>query len=160
MSSIIRVNQISNLREKLKRQNQTIVLVGGCFDILHPGHVVFLQKAKKEADLLVVLLESDEKVKKLKGKNRPVHTQLDRAKVLSALKVVDYVVMMPNMENEKEYDELIYKIKPDIIALTKGYSNPTYHKRSAKFSGAKLKYVTEIIGNHSSSKILNHNKGS
>ena len=64
-----------------------IVLVGGCFDILHLGHVVFLEKAKKEGDVLVVLLESDEKVRFLKGKGRPVHTQSERAEILSALKV-------------------------------------------------------------------------
>ena len=131
-----------------------IVLVGGCFDVLHPGHVIFLEKAKKAGDKLVVLLESDERVKKLKGIKRPVHNQKERAEVLLALKSVDQVVMLSYTEDEKDYDEIILKIKPDIIALTKGVDN-SHHIRSARKVGAKIKYVTNIIGNHSTSRILN-----
>lgn len=130
------------------------VLVGGCFDILHPGHVIFLEKAKKMGNRLIVLLESDEKVKKLKGVNRPVHTQKDRAKVLSALRFVDSVICLPFMKEEAEYDKVIAKIRPDIIAVTKGYANIDYHKRSAAKVGAKLKYVTNIVGDYSTSKLL------
>lgn len=132
-----------------------IVLVGGCFDVLHPGHVIFLEKAKKCGDKLVVLLESDEKVKKLKGVKRPVHNQKERARVLSALKSVDHVVLLPTIEKEKQYDEIVRKIKPDIIAAVKGDPNARYHLRSAKKVGAKIKYVTKIIGDHSTSRILN-----
>lgn len=131
-----------------------IVLVGGCFDILHPGHVVFLEKAKKAGDKLVVLLESDEKVKKLKGVKRPVHNQKERAKVLLALKSVDKVVNLPNTSDEKDYLKILLKIKPDIIALTKGVDNSN-HIKLAKKIGAKIKYVTKMIGNHSTSRILN-----
>jgi len=136
----------------------TTVLVGGCFDVLHPGHVVFLEKAKKEGDYLIVLLESDQKVKLLKGANRPVQTQQERAKVLSAVKFVDLVVMLPNMETEKEYDELVKKIAPDVIAATKGDMNAHYHQRSAKLVGAKFKYVTKMIGNYSTTRILDYKK--
>ena len=76
------------------------VLAGGCFDVLHPGHIVFLEKAKKAGDYLVVLLESDKKIRKLKGKGRPVHSQKERAEILSALKSVDSVVCLPYMEND------------------------------------------------------------
>lgn len=132
-----------------------IVLVGGCFDVLHPGHVIFLEKAKKCGDKLVVLLESDEKVKKLKGIKRPVHNQDERARVLLALKSVDRVIKLPFIEDERQYDEIIQKIKPDIIAVTKGHPNVYYHIRAAKTVGAKIKYVTRIVGNHSTSRILN-----
>jgi len=134
-----------------------VVLVGGCFDVLHPGHVIFLEKAKKEGDKLVVLLESDERVKKLKGVKRPVHSQTERARVLSALKSVDHVILLPILNKEEEYDEIVQKIKPDIIAVTRGDPNTNYHKRSAKKVGAKIKYVTKIVGNHSTSRILNEN---
>lgn len=134
-----------------------IVLVGGCFDVLHPGHVIFLEKAKKAGDRLIVLLESDEKVKILKGVNRPAHTQKSRAKVLSALKFVDLVISLPFMENEAEYDRLIAKIKPDIIATTYGHASASHYQRSAKLVGAKLKYVTKFIGNHSTTRLLKKN---
>lgn len=123
--------------------------------MLHPGHVIFLQKAKAAGDKLIVLLESDEKIKKLKGVNRPVHNQKERALVLRALKYVDSVILLPFMESEKEYDSFVKKIKPDIIAAT--YSDPanSHKKRVATFVGAKLKYVTKMIANHSTSQILN-----
>lgn len=135
-------------------RHKKVVLVGGCFDILHPGHVIFLQKAKKAGDILVVLLESDQKVKKLKGVNRPVHTQKMRAIILKALKFVDRVILLPNMKNDSDYERLIKQIKPDIIAATAGVEDNHFKKRAAKLVGAKLVYVTKMIGNHSSSSII------
>lgn len=151
MSKIITIRQLINWRKTVK--DKKTVLVGGCFDILHPGHVIFLEKAKKVGDILIVLLESDQKVKKLKGVNRPVHNQRERARVLSALSSVDYIVMLPYIYKEETYDQLILKIKPAIIAATKGDTNK-HLQRSAKLVGAKLKYVTNFIRNHSSSRIL------
>lgn len=139
--------------------NKKVVLVGGCFDVLHPGHLIFLQKAKKAGDTLVVLLESDEKIKKLKGLNRPVHTQKERAIVLKALKFVDRVIMLPNMKNDSDYQRLIKKIRPDIIAATEGSTDNHLKKRAAQLVGAKFIYVTKMIGNHSSSQILRGAKG-
>lgn len=129
-----------------------IVLVGGCFDVLHPGHVVFLQKAKKEGDILVVLLESDKKVRKLKGRGRPIHTQKERALILSALSVVDRVILLPYFEKDEQYNALIEKIKPDVIAATEG--DDFYQRRIARKLGIKLKIVTKKIGNYSSSRVL------
>lgn len=130
------------------------VLVGGCFDVLHPGHVIFLKSARKAGDKLVVLLESDEKVRKIKGINRPVHNQKERALVLKALKFVDSVVLLPFMETDEEYEAQVAKVSPDIIAVTKGMPD-NYHKiRMAKKVGVKLKYVTNMVGHYSTSKIL------
>ena len=137
-------------------QGKRVVLAGGCFDVLHPGHIIFLQKAKKAGDELIVLLESDEKVKKIKGIKRPVHNQKERALMLKALKFVDAVILLPFMESEREYDEWVKKIKPDIIAATLGDPQNHHKKRTAQLVGAKLKYVTKRVGNHSSSRILNH----
>lgn len=136
-----------------KKETKVIVLAGGCFDVLHPGHITFLEKAKKTGDKLIVLLESDEKVRILKGVNRPVHTQKERARILSALTAVDQIISLPFMKTDQEYDELVKKIKPDIIAVTlKALGN--HHKRIAKLVGAKLKYVA-VIDKYSTSKILN-----
>lgn len=154
MGQVISVNRLQNLIKGIKKQKKSICLVGGCFDVLHPGHVVFLQKAKGTADTLIILLESDEKVKKLKGTNRPIHTQKERALILSSLRFVDLVIMLPMINKGKEYDRIIQKIKPEIIATTFGDPDSQNKKRSAKIAGAKIKYVTRVIGRHSSTAIL------
>lgn len=154
MGETISVRKITEIVEKLKKQHKKIVLVGGCFDILHPGHVVFLEKAKETGDMLFVFLEADMKVKKLKGANRPIHNQKMRAKVLSALCCVDYIVMLPFLESDRDYDNLIVKIKPDVIAASSKDANTTDHIRSAKLAGAKFQIVTKAIRDYSSSRIL------
>ena len=154
MAEIISINKVVIVSNSLKKQGKSVVLVGGCFDILHPGHVIFLEKAKKTGDILIVLLESDEKVRILKGVNRPIYNQKDRAKVLSALRAVDYVVMLPFMKKDREYDELITSIKPDVIAVTSKDKNLIHHQRAAKLAGAQLKQVTKVIGNYSTSSLV------
>lgn len=156
MAKIISANKAVLLSRGLKKIGKSIVLAGGCFDVLHPGHVIFLEKAGKAGDILFVLLESDRNVEKLKGENRPVHNQKMRAKVLSALEAVDYVISLPYMSSDDAYDQLMQKIKPDFIALTKDYGSFAHHKRVADLTGAKLKYVTKKVGNHSTSRILEH----
>lgn len=148
MAKIISVDETGNLSNKKGK-----VLVGGCFDILHPGHLLFLKKAKQEGDLLIVLLESDEKIKELKGAGRPVNFQKERANVLAKIPEVDYIVELPYMNKNSDYDELISRIKPEIIAVTKGGNN-IHHKRVAGLVGAELKVVTDIIGDYSTTKIL------
>lgn len=131
-----------------------IVLVGGCFDILHPGHISFLEKSKKIGDILIVLLESDEKIKKVKGANRPINTQAQRSLALKAFKFVDEVMLLPFIETEKDYNEIVKKIKPHIIATTYGDPNVHHKKLSAKLVGAKLKYVIKRIEGYSSSNLI------
>lgn len=147
------VSKAGVLSKTLKKENKHIVLVGGCFDLLHPGHLAFLKKAKRVGDILIVLLESDEKIRKLKGSKRPIQNQKQRAETLSKLKEVDYVVALPFMKEEWEYDDLIGKIKPDIIAISAKDKDIHHHKRAAKLIGAKLKCVTKIIGNYSTTNI-------
>lgn len=113
-----------------------------------------MEKAKKVGDCLVVLLESDQKVKELKGINRPVHTQKERARVLSALRAVDYIVMLPYMKFDTEYDELIGKIRPDVIAATAKDGELNHHQRSAKLIGAKFKLVARVTNGHSTSSLI------
>lgn len=154
MGEIVSIGKLVKILRNFKKQDRKIVLAGGCFDILHPGHVIFLQKARKAGDILVVFLESDQKVKKLKGINRPVLGQKERAKVLSALQAVDYVVLLPFLKTNLDYDQLISRIRPDVIATTSGNENISYHQRAADKVGAKLQAVTKIIGGYSTSKIL------
>jgi rfaE bifunctional protein nucleotidyltransferase chain/domain len=130
-----------------------IVLVGGCFDILHIGHVRFLSEAKGMGDYLIILLESDKKAKKLKGRNRPVFIQSERAEMLSALRSVDLIVLLPMMENDKDYLNLVMRIKPDVIAVTENDPNIEKKRRQAKEIGAELKIIP-FTKTFSSSKLV------
>lgn len=100
-----------NFLKKIREDNKKIVFTNGCFDILHVGHVRYLSKAKKLGNILIVGLNSDQSVKKLKGDNRPINIFEDRAMLLSSLRFVDLVIMF----EEKTPENLIKKIKPDIL---------------------------------------------
>ena len=154
MNSITNLSQLSKLVKSIRSRGKTIVLVGGCFDILHLGHVVFLEKAKTLGEVLIVLLESDERIKKIKGQGRPFYTQKERAKVLSAVKYVDFIVLLPTLKADEEYDGLVTRIKPDFIAATRGDQEIGHKQRVAKLVRAKIKFVTGKIGNYSTSRIL------
>jgi rfaE bifunctional protein nucleotidyltransferase chain/domain len=98
---------LARLRSKGKR----IVFTNGCFDILHVGHADYLSKAKSCGDILVIGLNSDSSVRKIKGSRRPVNKERDRAKVLSALEAVDYITIF----SESTPERIIKELKPDIL---------------------------------------------
>jgi rfaE bifunctional protein nucleotidyltransferase chain/domain len=84
---------LKNILDKLKGQGKKVVFTNGCFDLLHPGHIKLLKEAKSKGDILVVGLNSDQSVRKIKGKGRPVLNQKARVTVLSALEYVDFIVI-------------------------------------------------------------------
>lgn len=100
------LNEIS----KWRRQNQKIVLTNGCFDLMHVGHLRTFFEAKKLGDLLIVGINSDQSVRALKGKTRPIINENDRAEMVSAIKPVDHVIIF----NETNVSQLLELIKPDI----------------------------------------------
>ena len=110
-SHIKTFDEIKTLSSKLHSQGKKIVFTNGCFDILHVGHVKYLEVAKSYGDVLILGLNADSSVKKLKGPTRPINTQDDRAYILASLESVDYVVIF---EEETPY-ELIKLIKPHIL---------------------------------------------
>ena len=103
--------EITALSEELKSKGKRIVFTNGCFDLLHAGHISFLETAKSFGDVLILGLNSDRSVTTLKGKERPINIQTDRAYILAALEVVDYVVIF---DEDTPY-ELIKAIKPHIL---------------------------------------------
>ena len=149
MNQIIKINQLGQLKNR-----EEIVLVGGCFDILHLGHTTFLEEAKKMGKILVILLESDETIKKLKGENRPINRQIDRAEMLTKLKMVDYVVMLPELKDNQDYVDLIKKISPKIIATSGNDEKIELKKQEAKIVGAKLVEVIKRINQYSTSQMI------
>ncbi|MEE9542572.1 MAG: D-glycero-beta-D-manno-heptose 1-phosphate adenylyltransferase [Thermodesulfobacteriota bacterium] len=104
---------LSSLCRKLKqgRKGKRVVFTNGCFDVLHAGHVRYLKKAKELGDILIVGLNNDSSVKKIKGRGRPVLPEAERAEILVALEAVDYVVLF----KEATPEGLIKKILPDVL---------------------------------------------
>ena len=105
------LDEITLLSKELKARDKKIIFTNGCFDILHAGHVRYLETAKSYGDILILGLNSDRSVTALKGKNRPINAQLDRAYILAALEAVDYVVVF---DEDTPYD-LIKAIKPHVL---------------------------------------------
>ncbi len=153
MEKIQKINEATKIAKTIRDQGKSIVLAGGCFDILHPGHVLFLQEAKKQGDVLFILLENDNTIRKKKGHDRPIHTQKDRAMILENLTIVDYVIPLPQLYTDKDYDDLLSRLKPTIIATTKGDTNQHHKDRQAKLIGAQVVEVIQRI-QHASTTAL------
>ena len=152
MDKILTLEEAIKISKKLREQGETVVLAGGCFDILHIGHISFLEKAKELGNFLFILLESDKSIKKIKGKNRPINTQKNRAKVLSSLETVNFIINLPELKTNEDYDNLIFEVKPNIIATTKGDPNRIHKERQARMVGAT---IIDVIGRVSDKSTTN-----
>lgn len=139
-SKIITVDQIPQLSAITGKR----VLVGGCFDILHYGHTSFLSNARQEGDCLIIMLESDEFIKKYK-KRDPVHSQDQRALILANLIVVDFIIKLPFLKSDEEYSQLVKKIRPSLIAVTAGDPRIEEKKVQAEEMGAEVKVVVDQL---------------
>jgi len=120
------------------------VLVGGCFDLLHYGHIRFLEEAKKLGDWLVVALESDENARRMKGEGRPIHSQEQRKAMLEALSCVDEVMVLPPMNSHQEYYDLVTRIRPQVIAITEGDPLESNKREQAAKAAAQLIVIPKI----------------
>ncbi len=117
-SKILTADELSKVIHKQKKSGKKVVFTNGCFDLFHHGHLSILEKSKKLGDILVVAINSDNSVKKLKGKQRPIVNEKNRSALLSSLEFVNYVVVF----EENTPLKLIKKIKPDVITKGKDYS--------------------------------------
>ena len=108
---VLTENNLTTCIEVYKNQHKKIVFTNGCFDLLHIGHVTYLEEAKKQGDILIVGINTDESVKKLKGSTRPIQNENDRAQILAALKSVDHTILF----SEETPLNLIKMIKPDVL---------------------------------------------
>jgi rfaE bifunctional protein nucleotidyltransferase chain/domain len=111
MGVVVHKEELITIRERLKRQGKRVVFTNGCFDLLHLGHVEYLKRAKSLGDVLVVGVNDDASVRRLKGPPRPITSQDDRASILAALVSVDYVCLFA----EDTPLELITALRPDVL---------------------------------------------
>ena len=133
MAKSPKVKNVEALKEivrKLQAQGQTVVFANGCFDILHGGHVSYLEAAKDCGDVLIAALNSDASVHQLKGRSRPIIPEDERAEIIAAFQVVDYVVTF----NEETCDALLEKLRPDVHAKGTDYSEESVPERETAIS--------------------------
>lgn len=150
MNKLYSLDQLSILIQEKKAAGKTVVLANGCFDLIHIGHIRYLQAAKKNGDVLVVALNSDASVRRLKGKGRPLLDEKERAEIISALYFVDYITIF----SEPTVEKILLTLKPHIHAKGSDYTKDTvpekdtvksYGGKIAITGGPKIRSTSDII---------------
>lgn len=139
-------DSLHRILSQLKKKKKKIVFTNGCFDLLHLGHVLLFEKAKSFGDILVVALNSDASLKKLKGPSRPLVKQSDRARVLAALSAVDYVTVF----GEDTPEEILKELTPDVLIKGGDYKlseivGREYVKKVVRFPVVEGRSTTSLI---------------
>ncbi len=156
MGKIIEFNNIKKEISRLKKDFKKIVFTNGCFDIIHAGHVSYLNEAKSLGDVLIVGINSDESVKRLKGQDRPIIGETDRAYILANIKPVDYVVIF----NEDTPYNLIKEVSPDFLVKGGDYDGKDIvGKDIVETSGGKVVLIDFVKGKSTSGIIKKIKEG-
>lgn len=129
-------------RARLKASGKTVVFTNGCFDILHRGHVAYLQFAREQGDVLVIGLNSDASVQRNKGEGRPINCEEDRAAVLAALECVDYVLLF----DEDEPAALIGTLLPDVLVKGGDWAHYVSGREAVEAAGGKVVLAKMVEG--------------
>jgi len=149
---IIPLSELPTWRTALRTSGRNLVVTNGCFDLLHAGHVSYLETARSEGDVLLVGLNGDESVRQRKGPSRPVNPQADRARVLAALACVDAVCIFP----EKSAARFLALAQPDIYVKGGDYTLETLNqeeRRNVESAGGRIVLIPFVPG-HSTSSLL------
>ncbi len=147
---LVKQSDLGDILKKLKEEGKAVVTTNGCFDILHVGHVRYLEKAKSFGDVLIVALNSDKSVKSIKGESRPINNENDRAEVLSALKSVDYVVLF----DEDSPIDLLLQIKPDVHTKGADYTIESLPEaKGIMAAGGRIEFISFVEGKSTTSII-------
>jgi len=130
--------QLTKIIAEQKKKGKRIVLANGCFDLIHVGHIRYLKESRKKGNILVVALNSDPSVRRLKGKGRPILREKERAEILSSFSFVDYITFFPELTVEK----VLLALKPQIHAKGSDYTKETVPEREVvKSYGGKVAIV-------------------
>ncbi len=149
-NSILEKEELVRVRKGLKKSGKKVVFTNGCFDILHAGHVNYLVKAKSFGDILVVGINSDSSMKRIKGNKRPIITEEERSFIVSNLKPVDFVTIF---DEDTPY-ELIHEIIPDFLVKGSDWNIENIVGRDiVEANGGEVKTI-DFTNNQSTSKII------
>jgi D-glycero-beta-D-manno-heptose 1-phosphate adenylyltransferase len=150
MARIVTREELTELVEADRAAGRTVALANGCFDLLHAGHVRYLEAAAAEADRLIVAVNDDEAVRRLKGEGRPILPADDRAELVAGLRAVDYVLVFP----ELTVTELLLQFKPDVHCKGTDYTPETVPERDVvKSYGGRVAIVGDAKA-HSTHDLL------
>lgn len=150
MGRLIKKENIRQIVKDIQKSGKTVVTTNGCFDILHVGHVRYLTKTKSFADFSIVLLNSDKSVKLIKGEDRPINNEQDRAEILCALSCVDYVVFF----DESSPRDLLDEIKPDVYTKGADYNLETLPETDVILkNGGRIEFITFVEGKSTTNTI-------
>ena len=150
MTAVKTLDEIKVLRKSFREQNKKVVFTNGVFDLIHAGHVDYLTKAKALGDVLIVGMNSDESVKRIKGDKRPILLEDERAFVISSLKPVDYVVLFDEDTPQKLIDDIV----PDILVKGADWSiDKIVGRETVEKNGGEVKTI-EFVNLQSTSKII------
>lgn len=141
--------EISQIVRDLKKQGKKIVTSNGSFDILHIGHIKSLQEAKRQGDVLIILLNSDKSIRSYKGQNRPINSQKVRAETLAALNFVDFITIF----NEINPKRILGKIKPDIYCQGRNWGKNCLEREIVEKNGGSV-YILRWTSGVSTSKLI------
>jgi D-beta-D-heptose 7-phosphate kinase/D-beta-D-heptose 1-phosphate adenosyltransferase len=156
MKTLLSLDEFLEIRKRLKEEGKKLVFTNGCFDIIHRGHIDYLNRAKALGDYLVVALNSDDSVRRLKGEGRPINKLEDRAFVVANLKAVDFVV---SFEDDTPF-EIISAIIPDVLVKGGDWSIENIVGRDiVEANGGKV-YSLPYVENYSTTNIINKMKSS
>jgi len=140
--------------EEWRSQGKRIVFTNGCFDLLHPGHIDYLEKARALGDVLIIGLNDDASIRRLKGSSRPINPLSDRARMLAALKSVDMVVAFP----EDTPLKLIKSLMPDVLVKGGDYKpDDIIGAQDVRINGGEV-VVMPFVDGHSTSSLIEHIK--
>lgn len=146
--------QMISERARLKAEGKTVSFTNGCFDILHVGHVTYLQFARQQGDVLILGMNSDASVRRSKGEDRPVNCESDRAVVLAALECIDYVVLF----DEDEPRQLIERLLPDVLVKGEDWAHYVSGREAVEAAGGKVVLAKMVEGRSTTNtiqKVLN-----
>ena len=154
-SRVLSLNRLAAVVRRLRRQGKTIAFTNGCFDLLHAGHLDYLERIKSKADCLIVAVNSDSSVKRIKGPGRPILPAKERAALVAALKPVDYVTIFPESTPLKT----IRLLKPDLLAKGGDWRpDQIVGREVVESSGGRVLVIPTLKG-HSTSGLIRKVKG-
>ncbi len=150
MKKLYTLSQLTKIIQEHKKRGQKVVLANGCFDLIHVGHIRYLKESKKKGDILVLALNSDSSIRKLKGEGRPILNQKEREDIASSFYFIDYITFF----DEPNVEKVLLALKPDIHAKGSDYTEETVPEKEtvkgyggtiAITGGPKIKSTSQLI---------------